>query len=170
MMIKELPAAAREGLARYLNDAWPKQEEFAKVSGKSKSWIGQWLRLGRFLNFPRYGGKSRKAVLRHSAEGAEVSDDKSKPVKPPPPAYPYPPTLGEFIRLRWRMQGLCYSCNGTDKFQGDIVAAAKALGEGYSTRDFMLAERCQKCKRRLSLYNWSPEELRNHGRKWWKSS
>jgi hypothetical protein len=96
-------------------------------------------------------------------EGAKVS--KSKPAKPPA----YPPTLGEFVRLGWRMQGLCVPCNGVDKFQVDMAAAAKALGDGYPTRDFMLAQMCQKCGHKLSLYTWSPEELRDHERKWWNA-
>jgi hypothetical protein len=52
---------------------------------------------------------------------AEASDDKSKRAKLPA----YPPTLGDFVGLGWRMQGLCVPCNGTDKFQVDMVAAAK---------------------------------------------
>jgi hypothetical protein len=35
-----------------------------------------------------------------------------------PPAYP--PTLGEFVGLGWRMQGLCVPCNGVEKFDIDI--------------------------------------------------
>jgi hypothetical protein len=116
------------------------------------------------------GHEFQPAALGAKGEGAEMSGELEKPVKAPPPAYPYPPTVGEFVHLGWRMQGLCYSCNGTDKFQVDVVAAAKALGDGYSTRDFMLAQMCQKCRRRLSLYNWSPEELRDHARHWWRNA
>ena len=89
-------------------------------------------------------------------------------MKAKPPAYP--PTLGEFVRLGWRMQGLCVPCNGTDKFEIYIDAAAKALGTAHSTRDFIQAESCQRCGRKLSLYTWSPEELREHARNWWRSA
>ena len=89
-------------------------------------------------------------------------------MKAKPPAYP--PTLGEFVRLGWRMQGLCVPCNGVDMFQIDMDAAAKALGATYSTRDFMLAQMCPKCGHKLSLYDWSPEELREHERKWWRNA
>jgi len=68
------------------------------------------------------------------------------------------------------MQGLCVPCNGVDKFQIDMAAAAKALGDGYSTRDFMLGQMCPKCGHKLSLYDWSPEELREHERKWWRNA
>jgi hypothetical protein len=66
------------------------------------------------------------------------------------------------------MQGLSVPCNGTDKFEIYMAAAAKALGDGYSTRDFMLAQMCQRCGQKLSLYDWSPEELREHAGKWWQ--
>ena len=52
-----------------------------------------------------------------------------------PPADP--PALGEFVGLGWRMQGLCVPCNGVEKFDIDMGAAAKALGDSYSTGDFM---------------------------------
>jgi len=96
-----------------------------------------------------------------------VSGDNSKPVKAKPPAYL--PTLAEFVGLGWRKQGLCVPCNGVEKFDIDMGAAAKALGDGYSTRDFMLAQMCQKCGHKLSLYTWSPEELKDHARKWWNA-
>jgi hypothetical protein len=93
-----------------------------------------------------------------------VGDDKSKFMKPPA----CPPTLGEFVGLGWRMEGLCVPCNGVDKFQVDMVAAAKTLGDGYSTHEFMLAQMCQRCGQKLSLYDWSPEELWEHAQKWWQ--
>jgi hypothetical protein len=105
-------------------------------------------------------------VASFQAQGrrAEVSDDKSKRAKPPT----YPPTFGEFVGLGWRMQGLCVPCNGIDKFQVDTVAAAKALGDAYPMRDFMLSQMCQQCGQKLSLYDWSPQELRDHAGKWWQ--
>jgi hypothetical protein len=93
-----------------------------------------------------------------------VSDDKSKRAKPPA----YPPTLGEFVGLGWRMQGLCVPCNGTDKFEIDMAAAVVALGDAHPMRAFMLGQMCERCGQKLSLYDWSPEELREHASKWWQ--
>jgi hypothetical protein len=92
-----------------------------------------------------------------------VSGDKSKPMKPPA----YPPTVGEFVGLCWRMQGLCVPCNGTNKFEIDMAAAATALGDAQPMRT--VAQMCQRCGQKLSLYDWSPEELREHERKWWNA-
>ena len=68
------------------------------------------------------------------------------------------------------MHGLCVPCNGVDKFQIDMAAAAKALGATHPTREFMLAQMCQKCGHKLSLYDWSPEELQDHARHWWRNA
>ena len=66
------------------------------------------------------------------------------------------------------MQGLWVPCNGTDKFETDMAAAAATLGDTYPMRDFMLAQMCERCGQKLSLYDWSPEELQEHARKWWQ--
>jgi hypothetical protein len=82
-----------------------------------------------------------------------VSSDKSKPVEAKPTAYPS--TLGEFVGLGWRMQGLYVPSNGTDKFAIYMDAAAKALGNAYPTGDFMLAQMCHRCGQKHSLRDWS---------------
>ena len=69
----------------------------------------------------------------------------------------YPPTIGEYVRLDWTMDALCYDCTGTDKFQIHMGAALNRYGLGCPTREFMLGLVC-KCGRKLSLYCFSPEE------------
>ena len=64
-------------------------------------------------------------------------------------------TLGEFIRLGGRMQGLCIRCNGTEKFEIDLAAVVRELGEDCLMQNFMIMQKCQHCGRRLSLYEVS---------------
>ena len=67
------------------------------------------------------------------------------------------PTLGKFVRLRWRMEALCYDCTGSDKFKIDIPAAGERYGNSFAPHEFMLGLAC-KCGRKLSLYCDSPQD------------